>query len=55
MIQQWFAQRGVETATHFENAILWAKQFDYEDGTCPMAEKLTEELLMIPTYKHFTL
>ena len=55
VIQQWFAQRGVETATHFENAILWAKQFDYEDGTCPMAEKLTKELLMIPTYKHFTL
>ena len=55
VIQQWFAQRGVETATHFENTILWEKQFDYEDGTCPMAEKLTKELLMIPTYKHFTL
>lgn len=49
-IQQWFAQRGVETATHFENAILWAKQFGYQDGACPMAEKLTKELIMIPTY-----
>lgn len=50
VIQHWFAQRGVETATHFENAILWAKQFGYQDGACAMAEKLTKELIMIPTY-----
>ncbi len=55
IIQQWFAERGVETATHFENAILWAKQFGYQDGACPMAEKLTKELIMIPTYKIYTL
>ena len=45
------ASRGIETATHFARAIEWAREFGYELGTCPVAEKLTQELLMIPTYK----
>ncbi len=45
-----FAKRGVETETHFKNAITWAKQFGYVDGSCPNADKLTKQLLMIPTY-----
>lgn len=49
-VQTYFAQRGVETATHFAKAIEWAKQFGYTDGACPIAERLTKELIMIPTY-----
>jgi dTDP-4-amino-4,6-dideoxygalactose transaminase len=45
-----FAKRGVETETHFKNAITWAKQFGYVEGSCPNAEELTTKLLMIPTY-----
>lgn len=49
-VQTYFAQHGVETATHFAKAIEWAKHFGYTDGACPMAERLTKELIMIPTY-----
>lgn len=49
-LKKWFAERGVETATHFAHAIDWAKEFGYLPGSCPQAEKLTKHLLMIPTY-----
>lgn len=45
-----FAKRGVEAETHFKNAITWAKQFGYVEGSCPKAEELTTKLVMIPTY-----
>lgn len=54
-VQAFFAQHGIDTATHFAKSIEWAKQFGYAEGTCPMAEKLTKELLMIPTYKKIKL
>lgn len=54
-LQQYCLAHGVETATHFARAIDWAKQFGYVEGTCPMAEKLTKELLMIPAYKNIHL
>lgn len=44
-----YAQKGIETATHFANSLFWAKTFGYQ-GNCPNAEKLTKELLMIPVY-----
>lgn len=53
-VQTYFAKHGVETATHFAKAIEWAKQFGYTDGACPMAEQLTKELIMIPTYVRCT-
>lgn len=53
--QAFFAQHGVDTATHFVKSIEWAKQFGYAEGTCPTAERLTKELLMIPTYKKINL
>lgn len=46
-----FAKRGIETETHFARCIDWAKEFGYQHGSCPMAERLTKELLMIPTYR----
>ena len=45
-----FAAKGVETETHFKHCIEWARVFGYNDGDCPNAEKLTQKLLMIPTY-----
>lgn len=45
-----FAALGIETETHFAHCIDWAQQFGYQLGSCPNAEKLTKELLMIPTY-----
>lgn len=49
-LKKWFAERGVETATHFAHAIEWATEFGYIPGSCPKAEELTKHLLMIPTY-----
>ncbi len=50
-LQTWFANHGIETATHFAHAIDWATEFGYIPGSCPNAERLIKELLMIPTYK----
>lgn len=50
-LQKEYAKRGVETATHFKNAIVWAEEFGYKRGSCPKAEELTTKLLMIPTYR----
>ncbi|MBR1996081.1 MAG: DegT/DnrJ/EryC1/StrS family aminotransferase [Paludibacteraceae bacterium] len=49
-LSKYLADRGVESATHFARAIEWAKEFGYTEGQCPMAERLTKELIMIPTY-----
>ena len=50
-LSKYLAARGVESATHFARAIEWAKEFGYTEGQCPTAERLTKELLMIPTYR----
>ena len=50
-LKLWFANRGVETETHFKHAIDWAKEFGYVPGSCPKAEEMKRHLLMIPTYK----
>ena len=50
-LQREYAKFDIETATHFVHAIDWATEFGYQHGSCPMAEQLTKELLMIPTYK----
>ena len=46
-----FAKRGIETETHFARCIDWATDFGYKAGSCPIAERLVHELLMVPTYK----
>lgn len=53
-LSQYFAKYSVENATHFARAIEWAKEFGYTEGQCPEAEKLTKELIMIPTYVRYT-
>ena len=54
-LSKYLAARGVESATHFARSIEWAKEFGYTEGQCPMAERLTTELIMIPTYKKINL
>lgn len=49
-IQKEFRAKGIETATHFANSLTWAKEFGYQQGSCPKMEKLVSRLLMIPTY-----
>ncbi len=49
-LQEDFHRLGIETATHFANAIEWAKQFGYTQGQCPKTEYMVKHLLMIPTY-----
>ena len=46
-----FAARGIESETHFKHAIDWAQEFGYQLGSCPKAEELTKQLVMIPTYR----
>ncbi len=50
-LKKWFAERGIETAAHFAHTIDWTKEFGYQSGSCHKAERLTKELLMIPTYR----
>lgn len=54
-LSKYLAAHGVESATHFARAIEWAKEFGYTEGQCPMAERLTKELIMIPTYVRYNL
>ena len=44
-------KNGIDSATHFSQSLTWAAEFGYQHGQCPNAEKLTNRLLMIPTYK----
>ena len=54
-LKQYLATYGIEAATHFAKAIEWAEEFGYIKGQCPVAEKMTNELIMIPTYKKIKL
>ena len=49
-LQKELAKQGVDSATHFANAIHWATEFGYASGQCPNAEKIIKHLLMIPIY-----
>ena len=42
--------KGIDSATHFSNSLIWANEFGYEEGHCPNVEKMIGKLLMIPTY-----
>ena len=43
-------KRGIEAETHFSHCLDWAKSFGYEEGSCPCAEALVGQLIMVPTY-----
>lgn len=45
-----YRKKGIDTDTHFGLSIQWAREFGYETGDCPNAEKLVNHLLMVPNY-----
>jgi len=45
-----YRAKGIEADTHFKNCIAWAREFGYVDGSCPTAERLVQELVMVPNY-----
>lgn len=49
-VKEILRKQGIEAETHFGHCIEWAKQFGYEERSCPRAEHLTQHLLMVPTY-----
>lgn len=49
-IQTYYSKNGIDTDTHFAHSLQWAKEFGYVDGSCPKAENLCKELLVVPTY-----
>ena len=49
-LQKELEAKGIDSATHFSHAVLWAKEFGYQDGDCPNVEMMVCKLLMIPTY-----
>ncbi len=48
-LKKQYTQIGIETATHFSNSLLWAREFGYH-GDCPNSERLKKIMLMIPVY-----
>lgn len=40
---------GFEKASHFENSVIWAKEFGYTDD-CPNAGKIAKHIVVLPTY-----
>ena len=50
ILKEEYADKGVETETHFKHCIEWARVFGYKKGCCPKTEELAQKLLMIPTY-----
>lgn len=49
-IKKLFRTKGIEVDTHFAHCIDWATCFGYKKGSCPRAELLTRQLIMIPTH-----
>ena len=49
-LQNDLRSKRIDSATHFANALLWAKEFGYQKGSCPNIEKMVNYLLMVPTY-----
>ena len=47
---EYCAENGVEAGKHFSKSIQWAKEFGYETGTCPNAERIAEKVLVIPVH-----
>lgn len=45
-----YRTKGIETETHFKHWPMWAAHYGYVKGTCPVAERLINELVMVPNY-----
>lgn len=45
-----YRAKGIEAETHFKHWPLWAAHYGYVAGSCPVAERLINELVMVPNY-----
>lgn len=45
-----FHNKGVELGTHFSKSIQWATQFGYIKNDCKNAEKISNQIVVFPTY-----
>ena len=43
-------KENIEPGKHFHKCIDWAKEFGYDSGDCPIAEKISKEIITIPTH-----
>ena len=49
-----YGEKGIELGAHFSKSIVWAAEFGYKAGDCPNAEKICNEILVLPTYYDIT-
>lgn len=52
---EYCAKNGVEVGKHFTKSIHWAKEFGYETGTCPNAEKIAEKIVTLPVHYSYNI
>lgn len=45
-----YKNHGVEADVHFRNWTLWATHYGYSMGKCPVAERMLNEVVMVPNY-----
>ena len=45
-----YQKKGFEIGPHFSESIVWATKFGYKPRDCLNAEKMCEEILVLPTY-----
>lgn len=52
---EYCAENGVEAGKHFSKSIQWAKEFGYETGTCPNAERIAEKVVTLPVHYSYNI
>lgn len=50
LIVSMLLKNGIESGKHFALSIEWAREFGYQNGTCPNAEKLVKKIFTIPCH-----
>lgn len=53
-LYRFLRQHGIGAGKHFQHALTWAVQFDYQPGTCPVFERLVEQVLTLPCHHDLT-
>lgn len=45
-----YKEKGIELGKHFSQSIIWARKFGYLEGECPNAEKISDQIVVFPTF-----
>lgn len=54
VLYQKLIQHGYECGKHFSRSIEWAENHGYKKGTCPVAERIADEILVMPNVAWLT-